>query len=61
MLAMIRKMPLEVYPIFGMIGIAMTFGGYIVQKKVRFDQDLRIRNDMGYNPNHWAHRLSGRE
>ncbi|KAI9208140.1 uncharacterized protein BJ171DRAFT_633929 [Polychytrium aggregatum] len=54
-----RGIPLEVYPIFGMISCAVAFGCYVAQKKFRYDQDLRIREDKGYNPHHWAHRISG--
>ncbi|KAI8609146.1 hypothetical protein BC830DRAFT_1071273 [Chytriomyces sp. MP71] len=50
------SIPLEVYPIFGMIGVALGFGTYVAHKELTYDQDLRL-GKRGYNPDHWQTRL----
>ncbi|KAI8924812.1 hypothetical protein BC831DRAFT_401966 [Entophlyctis helioformis] len=44
----LRRLPFEVYPLVFMMSCALGFGGYVVNKKLSFDPDLRIR------PNHGA-------
>ncbi|KAI8621127.1 hypothetical protein BC830DRAFT_1095946 [Chytriomyces sp. MP71] len=46
------KMPSEVYPIVGMISVALGFGTYVAHKALTTDQDLRI-GKRGYNPENW--------
>ncbi|KAJ1557697.1 hypothetical protein HK096_005838 [Nowakowskiella sp. JEL0078] len=66
----IRRMPTDMYPVYGMISIAMGFGVYVATKKIGWDQDLIIRSDRGYNPDHWklkvdewekSHKQSGQQ
>ncbi|KAI9328669.1 hypothetical protein DFJ73DRAFT_812948 [Zopfochytrium polystomum] len=56
----LRSIPLEVYPIFGMMSCALAFGGFVATRKTLFDRDLRVRADRGYQKDHWLDRLNGR-
>ncbi|KAJ1558901.1 hypothetical protein HK405_012778 [Cladochytrium tenue] len=56
----LKAIPLEVYPIMGMMSCALAFGGYIATKNLMYDRDLRIREDRGNHPEHWRERLNGR-
>ncbi|KAI8806085.1 hypothetical protein BJ742DRAFT_774583 [Cladochytrium replicatum] len=53
-----KNMPAEAVPVYSMIGVALGFGTYVASKKLGFDQDLRIRRDQGYDPNHWQFKLA---
>ncbi|KAJ3127796.1 hypothetical protein HK098_005795 [Nowakowskiella sp. JEL0407] len=39
----IRRMPADMYPVYGMIAIAIGFGAYVATDKIMHDQDLMIR------------------
>ncbi|KAJ3096622.1 hypothetical protein HK100_005527 [Physocladia obscura] len=54
------KVPVEVYPIFFMIGCALTAGTYVAHKELTSDQDLRLGGGRGYDENHWKTRLENR-
>ncbi|KAJ3388055.1 hypothetical protein HDU84_000298 [Entophlyctis sp. JEL0112] len=50
------SVPIEVYPLVGMIACALTFGTYVAQKELLTDQDLRL-GSRGYDKDHWQHKL----
>ncbi|KAJ3030325.1 UNVERIFIED_CONTAM: hypothetical protein HDU68_009478 [Siphonaria sp. JEL0065] len=37
-----KSVPLEVAPIAFMVVTALTFGGYVAQKEIRYGQDIRL-------------------
>ncbi|KAJ3064807.1 hypothetical protein HDU98_011821 [Podochytrium sp. JEL0797] len=49
--------PIEVWPIVGMIATALTFGVYVTHKKITTGEDLRLGSRV-YDEHHWAHRLA---
>ncbi|KAJ3201549.1 hypothetical protein HDU83_002155 [Entophlyctis luteolus] len=55
-MAPMASVPIEVYPLVGMIGCALTFGTYVAQKELLTDQDLRL-GSRGYDKDHWQHKL----
>ena len=40
----ITKLPFEVYPIFAMIGCAISFGTFVGFRKLAYDPTLRLPN-----------------
>ncbi|KAI8916063.1 hypothetical protein EDD86DRAFT_244020 [Gorgonomyces haynaldii] len=54
----ITKLPLEVYPLIGMMSCAVGFGFYVAGKHISEDQHLRIRSNQGLDLEGWANRIT---
>ncbi|KAJ3102024.1 hypothetical protein HDU96_009785 [Phlyctochytrium bullatum] len=59
-LAALRAVPIEVYPLAGMMLCGLGFGGYVAAKHIRGDQDVRYHFDRQAVQNHWRARLDGK-
>ncbi|KAJ3099424.1 hypothetical protein HDU97_003214 [Phlyctochytrium planicorne] len=59
LLHMLRSVPLEVYPLMGMMMCGLSFGGYVATKAITRDQDLRFRFDKQAVHQHWIKRVNG--
>ncbi|KAI8825338.1 hypothetical protein BJ741DRAFT_714810 [Chytriomyces cf. hyalinus JEL632] len=51
-----RSVPTEVFPIFGMISVALGFGVFVAHRQITRDQTLRIHRNA-YNPDLWMERI----
>ncbi|KAJ3098813.1 hypothetical protein HDU97_003729 [Phlyctochytrium planicorne] len=59
LLQALRAVPIEVYPLAGMMMCGLGFGAHIAHKVLTKDQDLRFRFDKNAVHNHWTKRIEG--
>ncbi|KAI9331851.1 hypothetical protein BDR26DRAFT_1010775 [Obelidium mucronatum] len=52
------KIPLEIYPLFGMMSVAVGLAGYTGYKHLAFGQDIHLSASQNADPGNWQSRIN---